>query len=337
MEIKMRDLRLGNKLILLVEIVSLAWIVVSYFLPEKTVYELSGEGLETVRDANGADAYYYGEELSLYPGVYQIRLLGYPAPGQSVSAEIVNYEGNSGAIRGNRVTMRGEQSNLSFEVYVWEPVDSAYLLLGFQQGTDPSVLLRAEVVRTHYGGRVLFFCVLLICFIFQVLRYIREQIMKGKIPRDRQVALWVLLLCAGISYFPYLTDYLSFTYDSVFHLTRIEGLANTLLSGGQFPVRIQSFWLADHGYPVSLFYGDLFLYIPAFFRIIGFPIITAYKMFALIVILAAAAITFYSLNRCTKNTYAALMGSVLYLMSPYWLYNIYNRMAVGEYLGMSFR
>lgn len=46
------------------------------------------------------------------------------------------------------------------------------------------------------------------------------------------------------------------------HLMRIEGIADQLRLG-HVPVRMQSVWLDGYGYPISIYYGDIFLYFPA--------------------------------------------------------------------------
>lgn len=121
--------------------------------------------------------------------------------------------------------------------------------------------------------------------------------------------------------------------DWTFHLSRVEGIANALREG-QFPVRVYSLAKNGYGYAPSLFYGELFLYFPAVLRLFGVSLQGAYHAFAVAVQLGTAYITFYSLRQLLKNNSAALLGSVLYLLSPYRLTNFYMRAAVGEYLAM---
>lgn len=111
--------------------------------------------------------------------------------------------------------------------------------------------------------------------------------------------------------------------DVVFHLQRIEGLYQGLLSG-QFPVRIQPGWLYGHGYAVSVFYGDIFLYFPAFLRMIGFTVEEACKCYLLAVNTATAVIAFYSFRRIAGDDFSGMAGSVLYLGSPYRIKCLYS-------------
>lgn len=106
-----------------------------------------------------------------------------------------------------------------------------------------------------------------------------------------------------------------------FHLHRIEGLCEGILAG-EYPVRIQTGWLNGHGYAVFM-YGDLFLYIPALLRIIGFTIEEAYKIYLFFVNAGTAAIAFYAFYRMTGERQAAFIGSIFYIGSAYRLDAVY--------------
>ena len=101
--------------------------------------------------------------------------------------------------------------------------------------------------------------------------------------------------------------------DLGFHLNRIEGIYQGLLAG-EFPVRIQPGWLNGHGY-AAFMYGDLFLYIPALLRILGFTVEEAYKIYLFLVNAGTAAIAFYAFYRMTKDRLAAGIGAALYIGS----------------------
>lgn len=109
--------------------------------------------------------------------------------------------------------------------------------------------------------------------------------------------------------------------DLGFHLNRIEGIYQGLLAG-EFPVRIQPGWLNGHGY-AAFMYGDLFLYIPALLRILGFTVEGAYKIYLFLVNAGTAAIAFYAFYRMTKDWLAAGIGSIIYIGSVYRLDAVY--------------
>ena len=124
-------------------------------------------------------------------------------------------------------------------------------------------------------------------------------------------------------------------HDLVFHLTRIDGIAREL-SYGNFPARISSVWMAEHGYPVSIFYGDVLLYIPAVLRLFGFTIDQAYKGFVLIMNAAGVVIAQRCFERIFKKRNLSLMLTLVYATASYRLVDVYIRTAVGEYCSLVF-
>lgn len=123
--------------------------------------------------------------------------------------------------------------------------------------------------------------------------------------------------------------------DWRFHLSRIEGIAQGLREG-QFPVRVYSQAKDGYGYAPSLFYGELFLYFPAVLRLLGMSVQGAYRTYAIAVQALTAGISFFSFRQMFRHNKTALVGSILYMLAPYHIYNIYWRTAVGEYTALAF-
>ena len=142
----------------------------------------------------------------------------------------------------------------------------------------------------------------------------------------------IFIIAASI---PLMNDFLIRGHDIYFHLMRIEGLAQGM-QNGQFPVKIQPVWYDDYGYAVSVFYGDLFVYLAAFLRMIGFSLQNAYKGYLVLCNMATLMIAGYSFGKIFRNPYIGAFGGFLYSMSAYRLVNLYTRGAVGEYTGMMF-
>lgn len=147
------------------------------------------------------------------------------------------------------------------------------------------------------------------------------------------VLLYVIFMIAAS--IPLMNDFLIRGHDIYFHLMRIEGLAQGLRNG-EFPVKIQPVWYDDYGYSVSVFYGDLFVYLAAVLRLLGFSLQNAYKGYVILCNIATITIAGYSFGRIFKNEYIGVFGGFLYSMSNYHLVNLYTRGAVGEYTGMMF-
>lgn len=161
----------------------------------------------------------------------------------------------------------------------------------------------------------------------------RDRIPFLKQEREVLVSLGII---AFVSSIPLMVDYLMIEqHDILFHLFRIEGIANGL-SAGEFPVRIQSQWLNGHGYPVSVMYGDAFLYIPALFRIMGFDAQISYKAFVVFVNIATAGSSFFCFSKIGKDKRIGVIASAVYTLNLFRLTEIYTRAAVGEYTAMVF-
>lgn len=314
----------------LVEAVICLFLLLGCFRKEYSVFTAENITL----DQESGETIYRSEDIQVRPGVYQVRAKGISQEEGCIYLQPFCEGGSFRSIKANTVPVFAGQKSVDFEIYVREKSD--HLSISCNMGEGHAEIESLEVYWTNMGNRMLLFGYIVVALCADFLLVFRRKILEGKISKETQVVFWGLAASIIISYFPYLTDYFSSAADSAFHWLRIEGLKETLLQGNQFPVRVQSYWFYDHGYAVSSFYGDFFLLIPAVLRIIGFSLMTSYKMFVFLVMAATAVIAYYSFKQCTKHCYAALFGSVLYVLAPYRIYNFYNRGAVGEYLAMTF-
>lgn len=125
-------------------------------------------------------------------------------------------------------------------------------------------------------------------------------------------------------------------HDLLFHLYRIDGIAEGLKSG-QFPVRFQETQVNGLMYPVSIMYGDLFLYFPAVLRCMGFSAHAAYNAYMLVVNAFCAVMTFITFKRMFQSRAIGLLASCLWTLSAYRLFtDTWLRSAVGEYTALVF-
>ncbi len=142
----------------------------------------------------------------------------------------------------------------------------------------------------------------------------------------------ILVMFASL---PLFDPYLITGHDMGFHLERIEALTANLRFG-QFPSRISSDWLGGKGYAASIFYGDLFLLIPAILRLFGASVQLAYKTYIFLVNAATVGVSMYCFKRFIGSRLGAIIASVVYVLSPYRLLCLYSRAAVGEYTALIF-
>jgi hypothetical protein len=123
--------------------------------------------------------------------------------------------------------------------------------------------------------------------------------------------------------------------DLAFHLSRIEGIKEGLLSG-QFPVKIEPPQLNGVGYANGIFYPDLFLYFPALLSLAGLSVGLAWNIMLVTINAACCLISYECFRRIFSSKRVGLLGALLYTAGFYRLMDIYLRAALGEHLALIF-
>lgn len=151
----------------------------------------------------------------------------------------------------------------------------------------------------------------------------------------RRIAVLLLIAIWIIADIPMFMTFLPQSHDSAFHLYRIQGIAEGLRNG-DFPVRMQYAQIQGFGYPVSIMYGDIFLYPAAILHLLGLSVNTSYKMFVLVLNAFTIGTTYLIVRRVFRSSYIAIIASALWTLAPYRLVDVYLRGAVGEYAALFF-
>ncbi|MCD8131575.1 MAG: hypothetical protein LUE16_09940 [Lachnospiraceae bacterium] len=274
--------------------------------------------------------------FSLTPGVYRL-LCTYKTEETASTIEIRADGAPFRTLLSNEIPLYTGISSESFELYVTGNLDGedGLEIVVTYYGSQTMTVTGLEIIRTTMGSRILLFFVFLGSLLVNSLVMLYEYTKRNRL-RKEWILVWLgIPALAMASSVPLMVDYVINGADLIFHLNRIEFLAESL-SQGVFPTRIESGWLYGHGYANSIFYCDTFLLFPAILRLIGFPVHFAYGAYVFVVNLATAAVAYLSFGRMFQNKYVGMVGSMLYTLSPYRLYNIYNRSAVGEYTAMIF-
>lgn len=142
----------------------------------------------------------------------------------------------------------------------------------------------------------------------------------------------------GITFFssmPYFAEFVKSGHDLEFHISRIVSLANAL-GEFQIPHRIQFEMLNGYGYAMPLYYGELFLLLPAVLYQLYLPLSICYQIFVVTVNFATAIISYWCFMKMSNDWKKGLAGSLIYTLSAYRLTNVMVRAAVGEYTAMIF-
>lgn len=208
--------------------------------------------------------------------------------------------------------VRPEKGSASFRVRINEdsPVRFKIRLTGDAMEGDYVQLLEAYVIPSKVTCLYQISCLVLLFFAVDLLVWGYNRYYK-KWSRKQQAVCMILTFTTVFTGLPFFQEGIVPAVDLVFHLQRIEGVCQGLLSG-QFPVRIHPGWLDGHGYASSVFYGDVFMYPSAIMRILGFTVEEAYKFYMILVNAMTVAVAFYAFYKMTKDELAAMAGSVLY-------------------------
>lgn len=267
----------------------------------------------------------YGPYMTIGKGYYTIDVDYYADSDCTMDIHSNHY---SDYIISDEISLKRQSTHKSFNIRVKDVVEDLEIRTkynGFGELRINSIMITENTVGISTGAFLAFAVVILgtLCYLF------REKLERNKF------TILALLAIAFLSCVPVMTIGICRGHDGLFHLLRIEGLAQGLRDG-EFPVRMQSVWMEGYGYPVSIYYGDILLYVPALLRIIGFSVSQSYKIYLFLINLGTSLIAFICFDRIVKNSRAALLGTAGYIFATYRLTNMYVRVAVGEYSAMLF-
>ena len=157
----------------------------------------------------------------------------------------------------------------------------------------------------------------------------------GWLTRKRRGKLILIAFSVLIVSAPALKDTIGIGHDTTFHLVRLCNLADGL-KAGQIPVRAGGYSYNGYGAITSVFYPDLFLYIPALMMNAGASLQYAVNVFFVMVNAASAAAMYAAAKRMFSDEHTALCAAVLYTFSVYRISDVFTRYAFGEMTAMIF-
>lgn len=234
-------------------------------------------------------------------------------------------------------TLNPEKREMSFYIWVKEDLPKFMMASVYNgEGEFEIVRMSARETRTGLVLELLLLFVLFFMVDAAAMLFVRAE-KRGRTEELKcscQIG-FLLLVTVLFASMPLLNGFLITGSDMEFHMLRIEGIREGLLSG-QFPVRIQPIQLNGYGYPASLFYGDAFLYLPAVLRVLGMTVQGCYKFLLISINGATCLVMYYVAKKMFGSRRLALLAAVVYTLVPYRLNALYVRAAVGEMLAYVF-
>lgn len=281
-----------HKIIFIVEMLCLVLLLPGCFAKEKVLVEdrqMSGTGVHRI------------ENITLKPGVYRLEAHDAVLEDAFVTFYLHSATATYKAIRYNAINVTNQVPAAECMIYVADSVEDAYIECAPAGISNNCVTV--ALVRLNTGSRIALFYVALASLVLNLLIRLREKILSGKIPVEKQLAGGIVALAVGMAYLPYATDYFSFEGELLAHLTEIERLSENGLS--------------EIG-------GSLYLLPAVLLRMVGLPLMNAYKLYLLVLLVAAAVLTCSVFGHCTGNWLAAAFGSVAYVTCPYFINVLYG-------------
>lgn len=126
------------------------------------------------------------------------------------------------------------------------------------------------------------------------------------------------------------SDFDIYRDDGIQHVARLMGTYQSITEDGQvFPV-IMSNFCNGFGYSWNIFYSPFTAYIPMIFKIFTNSYELILKIFIGLISFLSGIAMYEFTTKVTKNRYAGLLASALYIFVPYRLTDMYMRVAIAE-------
>ena len=324
-----------RKWILPLQLMVLLLCIAGLFGKDK-IWNMESSAFVSAQQEDGRTAWNSGN-ISLSPGVYRARL-SYVTQDDMLNAWSVEADGLSfDGLLANACMLYSGLTETDMYFWLLEDTDSLRLRIVCDESSEVTIR-NAAVMETNAGARM-FFVIFLTCFVIWDISLYRKEKNAGNDPPEKELerrgiffGMAVLVLVSSI---PLFTGYEIASADLNYHLQRVEGVKDALLAG-QFPVRIHPNWLQGYGYATGVFYCDTFLYIPAFLRIMGFPVGAAYLIYKFLVNVGTVVIACESFGRIFKSRLTGLFSAALYTLNIYRLATIYLKDHLGQYTAVMF-
>ena len=274
------------------------------------------------------------EDISLPRGVYTVELR------YETDTFMQNRIGVSRGTAGYKgLLTNGENcypgtSATDFQVWLLE--DAAKIGIHAVYGGQGSFLVSGLTIReTNALNRIWIFCAaaaaLFVNLCYLYFAYDRQF---GITAKDKTVH-FILALTVLFSSMPLMVDYIANSGDLAYHLIRVEGIKDSILNG-QFPNRIAPEWQQGYGYASPIFYGETALYLMALFRLVGFTILTSYRMFFFLLNMATVLTSYYCFKKIFEEKYIGLVCAVIYSLSVYRFFKTFCTGGFGESIAVTF-
>lgn len=268
------------------------------------------------------------DHIPLGTGVYRLEL-SYESEGDTNA--ICNVKDGTvykGGLLCNGEHMYQALEHTAYEFWLFEATEELAVVIDYS-GQQNLTTGNLRIIETNLlWTRYLVILIALVLLTMGTIRFERQNT-KNEVGEAGRRVIFGIGVIAFVASIPYLYDGLISGADLTYHLQRIEGVKDGLLTG-QFPVRLEPRWVFDHGYANGIFYCNLLLYFPALLRMVGFTVTESYALYCIALNIATAAIAWYCFGKMFRDDVIGLVCSGIYTLSIFRMYKLLITGAVGE-------
>lgn len=157
---------------------------------------------------------------------------------------------------------------------------------------------------------------------------------KELLKNEKYFSIIIILITSIFVCIPLMNKNIDMTYDDgVQHICRLIGTYDSLAEG---ETAIMPDFCNGFGYSWNLFYSPLTAYLPLIFKILGVSFATCIKLFMFLVVFLSGYFMYLFTKKLTKNNNIALVASIVYILAPYRLTDMYVRNALAELTSFMF-
>lgn len=145
------------------------------------------------------------------------------------------------------------------------------------------------------------------------------------------ICVVTILICI-----PLFSKYMNIPHDDgIQHICRIIGTYDALKEKNLFPVILSDF-CNGFGYSWSIFYSPLTVYLPLIFKVFTSSFTMCLKLFMFTTMLFSGIFMYKLVYKISNSHRAGLISAIIYMIAPYHLTDLYNRIAVAELASFAF-
>lgn len=282
------------------------------------------------------DGTYSTDYLSLPAGT--VRLVMCYAAASDCEVEIVKGLG----ISETHALTAGD--GLYLEVFPEIPQSTDLFRLRIKDGTDHGFeLYNYEIETVHPLNNDYTFTAILILLAGIALTVVYLKFY-DKITMQGIITFAILTAFVLFTSYPLFRNYLVYGHDLWGHMTRVEGMKDAIRGGHIIPVIYPEH---NNGYgTLGLVYPQLLLYPAALLRLANVSMVAVWNFELILINALTAVLTYFPLKSLCRDLekkglscnwyFAAMLGTLVYMLNPYRLTNMYTREALGETIAMAF-